>query len=136
MFCDLRGFTAFAETAEPEEVMTFLANITPVSAIVSFGGTLERFSGDGIVVVFNDPLPCADPARRRRDGGRDARGASGLHREWRRRGREIGFGIGIAQGYATLGRSVSPSGSTTRLSARSETSRRGYALLPTMARSS
>jgi class 3 adenylate cyclase len=107
VFCDLRGFTAFAEASEPEEVMGVLAEYHAVlgELIDRFEGTLERFTGDGLMVFFNDPLPCEDPAGRAvtmavamRD--RVAELADG----WRRRGNDLGFGIGIAQGYATLGR--------------------------------
>ena len=106
VFCDLRGFTAFAETAEPEEVLELLreyhAALGPL--VGQFEGTLDHFSGDGIMVFFNDPVPCPDPAERAVNMAvamRDA--ANGLIAGWRRRGRELGFGVGIAQGYATLG---------------------------------
>ncbi len=106
VFCDLRGFTAFTETAEPEEVMQALAEYHAAlgELIVSHEGTLERFVGDGLLVIFNDPLPCAD------HGARGVRMALAMHErmhglaaEWRRRGHQLGFGIGIAQGHATLG---------------------------------
>jgi adenylate cyclase len=107
LFCDLRGFTAFSETAEPEEVMTVLgeyhAALGPL--IERSQGTLDRFAGDGLMVFFNDPVPCPDAAERAVRLGvamRDALAA--LAMEWRRRGHAIGFGVGIAQGYATLGR--------------------------------
>ena len=76
VFCDLRGFTAFAEAAEPEEVMTVLREYhdTLGTLINKFEGTVERFAGDDILVLFNDPLPCPDPSHARRaNGGRDAR---------------------------------------------------------------
>jgi class 3 adenylate cyclase len=106
LFCDLRGFTAFAETAEPEEVMQLLHEYhrAAVPLIQSFEGTLDRFVGDGMMVFFNDPLPCPDPAERAvalAVAMRDA--VAALAAVWRRRGHEIGFGIGIAQGFATLG---------------------------------
>ncbi|HVC54607.1 MAG TPA: response regulator [Stellaceae bacterium] len=106
VFCDLRGFTAFAETAEPEEVLDLLREYHGALGPLVAGseGTLDHFSGDGIMVFFNDPLPCPDPAERAvrmAIGMREA--VAGLQSEWRRRGREIGFGVGIAQGYATLG---------------------------------
>jgi class 3 adenylate cyclase len=106
LFCDLRGFTAFAETAEPEEVMQLLHEYhrAVVPLIQSFEGTLDRFVGDGMMVFFNDPLPCPDPAERAvalAVAMRDA--VAALAAAWRRRGHEIGFGIGIAQGFATLG---------------------------------
>src|SRR3954466_13070836 len=106
VFCDLRGFTAFAETAEPEEVVELLREyhgaLGPL--VMRWEGTLDHYSGDGIMVFFNDPLPCPDPAERATAMAVAMREAvAGLQLEWRRRGREIGFGIGIAQGYATLG---------------------------------
>jgi class 3 adenylate cyclase len=107
VFCDLRGFTAFAETAEPEEVVDLLreyhAALGPLVARAE--GTLAHFSGDGIMVFFNDPLPCPDPAERGVAMAVAMREAvTRLQADWRRRGREIGFGVGIAQeGYATLG---------------------------------
>src|ERR1044071_5493744 len=106
VFCDLRGFTSFSETAEPEEVVELLREyhgaLGPIVARAE--GTLDHFSGDGIMVFFNDPLPCPDPAERAAGMAVAMREAVvGLQRGWRRRGREIGFGIGIAQGYATLG---------------------------------
>ena len=107
VFCDLRGFTPFAEASEPEEVMGVLAEYHEAlgELIHRFEGTLERFTGDGLMVFFNDPLPIEDPAERAvlmavamRD--RVAELAAG----WSRRGNDLGFGIGIAQGFATLGR--------------------------------
>ena len=66
MFCDLRGFTAFAEAAEPEEVMAVLREYhTALGTLIDkFEGTVERFAGDGLLVLFNDPLPCPDPSLR------------------------------------------------------------------------
>jgi adenylate cyclase len=106
VFCDLRGFTSFAVTAEPEEVLDLLNEYHAVLGplITAAEGTLDHFSGDGLMVIFNDPLPCPDPAQRAVRMAVEMRGAvARLQAEWRRRGREIGFGIGIAQGYATLG---------------------------------
>src|SRR5947199_1972140 len=106
VFGDLRGYTAFAETAEPEELLDLLnAYHAAVGPIVTRSeGTLDHFSGDGIMVFFNDPLPCPDPAERAVRMAVEMREAvARLQVDWRRRGREIGFGIGIAQGYATLG---------------------------------
>jgi class 3 adenylate cyclase len=106
LFCDLRGFTAFAESAEPEEVMTLLheyhAALVPL--IQAFEGTLDRFVGDGLMVYFNDPLPCPNPAERAvalAVAMRDA--VAALAQKWRRHDYQLGFGIGIAQGFATLG---------------------------------
>jgi class 3 adenylate cyclase len=106
LFCDLRGFTAFAENAEPEEVIELLQDYhrAVVPLIQKMEGTLDRFVGDGLMVFFNDPLPCSDPAERAvrlSVGMRE--GVAALAAAWRKRGREIGFGIGIAQGFATLG---------------------------------
>ncbi|MER9243792.1 response regulator [Mesorhizobium sp. M0633] len=107
VFCDLRGFTAFAETAEPEEVMTVLAEYHSClgEQIVRHQGTLERFVGDGIVVVFNDPLACADHSERAVSMAAAMRDAIDEHSErWRKRDYLLGFGIGIARGHATIGR--------------------------------
>jgi adenylate cyclase len=106
VFCDLRGFTAFAVTAEPEEVLDLLKeyHVALGPLIIRSEGTLDHFSGDGLMVIFNDPLPCPDPAERAVRMAVEMRDAvAGLQADWRRRGREIGFGVGIAQGYATLG---------------------------------
>jgi adenylate cyclase len=106
LFCDMRGFTAFSETAEPEDVMTVLreyhAALGPL--IHRHEGTLDRFTGDGMLVIFNDPVPCPDPALRAVRLAAEMREAVAvLARSWAARGHEIGFGVGIAQGYATLG---------------------------------
>jgi adenylate cyclase len=106
VFCDLRGYTAFTETAEPEEVLDFLREYHgALGPLVSqFEGTLDQFSGDGIMVFFNDPLPISDPAERAVNMAVAMREAAAtLMVAWRRRGRALGFGVGIAQGYATLG---------------------------------
>jgi adenylate cyclase len=106
VFLDLRGFTAFAETAEPEEVMEVLreyhGRVGP--AVLRYGGTLERFAGDGLMVFFNDPVPVPDAAARAVRFALDTRArVRELADAWRRRGHDLGFGVGIAQGYATLG---------------------------------
>jgi class 3 adenylate cyclase len=106
VFCDLRGYTAFTETAEPEEVLDFLREyhgaLGPL--VAEYEGTLDQFSGDGIMVFFNDPVPIPDPAARAVKMAMAMREtATALTAVWRRRGRELGFGAGIAQGYATLG---------------------------------
>jgi len=106
VFCDLRGYTAFTETAEPEEVLDFLREyhgaLGPL--VAQFEGTLDQFSGDGIMVFFNDPVPCPDPAERAVKMAMAMREAAGkLIADWRRHSYELGFGAGIAQGYATLG---------------------------------
>jgi adenylate cyclase len=106
VFCDVRGYTAFTETAEPEEVLDFLRQYHgALGPLVSqFEGTLDQFSGDGIMVFFNDPVPCPDPAERAVKMALAMReAASELLAAWRRHGAELGFGAGIAQGYATLG---------------------------------
>jgi adenylate cyclase len=107
VFCDLRGFTALAETAEPEEVMEVLREYHAAlgEIIHRFEGTLERFLGDGLMVLFNDPIPCPDPAVRAVKMAVAMRDCvTGLMERWRKHGRELGFGVGIAQGYATLGK--------------------------------
>jgi adenylate cyclase len=107
VFCDLRGFTPFAETSEPEEVIGVLREYHAAlgDLVFRFEGTLERFMGDGIMVFFNDPLPCEDPASRAvrmavamRSRVRELAGG------WAARGFDLGFSVGIAQGFATLGR--------------------------------
>ncbi len=107
LFCDMRGFTAFSETAEPEDVMAVLGEYHEALGplIHRHEGTLDRFTGDGLLVLFNDPVPCSDPALRAVRLAVDMRDAvASLARSWAARGHEIGFGVGIAQGYATLGR--------------------------------
>jgi class 3 adenylate cyclase len=107
VFCDLRGFTAFAETAEPEEVMTVLREYHAAlgTLVRAFEGTLERFTGDGLMVLFNDPLPCPDPPRQALRMAVEMRRCVGdLSIKWRKYGHDLGFGVGIAHGYATLGR--------------------------------
>jgi adenylate cyclase len=106
VFCDVRGFTGFAERAEPEEVMAFLrdyhAALGPI--VARFEGTLDHYSGDGIMVFFNDPLPTPEPAKRAIEMAVAMREtAQEVLRIWRRHGHDIGFGVGISQGYATLG---------------------------------
>src|SRR5262245_22947334 len=106
VFCDLRDFTRFSETAEPEEVITVLREYhkTLGALIDKFEGTIERFAGDGLLVLFNDPLPCADPSARAVRMAVEMRDqVAKLAAGWRSQGHELGFGIGIAHGYATLG---------------------------------
>jgi len=128
LFADIRNFTPFAEASEPEEVMSVLAQYhTALGALVhEYQGTLERFTGDGIMVFFNDPIPHDDAAERAvrmalkiRDAVKD------LSVGWRRRGHDLALGQGIAQGFATLGRigfegrfDYAAIGSVTNLSAR------------------
>jgi len=105
-FCDLRGFTAFSETAEPEEVIQVLREYhTALGLLVDkFEGTVEHFAGDGLLVLFNDPMPCPEPSIRAVQMALEMRDeVANLSMKWRRSGHEIGFGIGIAHGYATLG---------------------------------
>jgi DNA-binding response OmpR family regulator len=107
VFCDLRGFTAFSETGEPEEVMGVLREYHEAMGelIFRFEGTLERFAGDGLMVFFNDPLPCKDPAARAiKMAAAMVKRVGELSKKWRKRGHQLGFGVGIAQGYATLGK--------------------------------
>jgi class 3 adenylate cyclase len=106
VFCDLRGFTPFSETAEPEEVMAVLREYHTAlgTLIFRFAGTLEHFAGDGIMIFFNDPLPCPNheaQAVRMAVAMRQQLGE--LTDKWQKRGYQLGFGVGIAQGYATLG---------------------------------
>jgi len=104
--CDLRGFTALTENSEPEDVMTVLREYhrDVGELIFKYEGTLERFAGDGVMVLFNDPLPCADHAERGVRLALDMRAAMAvLGEQWKKRGNEIGFGVAVAVGYATLG---------------------------------
>jgi class 3 adenylate cyclase len=107
VFCDLRGFTAFSEVAEPEEVTQVLEQYHAVAGplIEKHGGTLERFLGDGLMVIFNDPLPCEDPAQRAVRLAVDVRNAmQELTADWQSQGYDVGFGVGISYGFATIGR--------------------------------
>ena len=106
VFLDLRGFTAFSDSAEPEEVMEFLRHYHAEMGklVFKFAGTLERFMGDGIVIIFNDPIPCEDHpqhatlmALEMRDRVKELRGT------WLKKGYDLDLGVGIAAGYATLG---------------------------------
>ena len=106
VFTDLRGFTAFTETAEPEEVMAVLREYhkTLGDIITAHDGTVEHFAGDGVMILFNDPMPVADhelAAIRMGVAMRDA--VAELAKTWAKRGHELGFGVGIANGYATIG---------------------------------
>jgi adenylate cyclase len=106
VFLDLRGFTAFTETADPEEVMAVLAQYHAAmgALVLAHEGTLERFSGDGMMIFFNDPQPVPDaPARAVRMALQMQRELVGLSEQWRRRGYDLHMGVGIAQGFATLG---------------------------------
>ena len=106
LFCDLRGFTGFSESADPEDVMTLLREYHEAigASIIKYSGTLERYAGDGVMVVFNDPVPVDNPALQAVLMALEMRDAiGGLTETWRRWGHEIGFGIGIAHGFATLG---------------------------------
>jgi len=106
VFLDLRGFTAFAETAEPEEVMTVLREYHAEMGklILAAEGTLERFAGDGMMIFFNDPVEVPDPAARAvRMAAAMRERIAALTEAWRKRGFDLDFGVGIAQGYATIG---------------------------------
>ncbi len=106
VFCDLRGFTGFSETAEPEEAMDVLQTYHQAMGelIHAHGGTIDHRAGDGIMIIFNDPLPCDDPAGdavrmavAMRERMRDLCG------QWRKLGHRLGFGVGVSLGYATVG---------------------------------
>ena len=106
LFCDLRGFTGFSESSDPEDVMALLHEYhAAIGEIINtYGGTLERYAGDGVMVVFNDPIPVDNPALQAVLMAIDMRAAIGaLIEKWRKLGHDIGFGIGIAHGFATLG---------------------------------
>jgi adenylate cyclase len=106
VFCDLRGFTSFSETVEPEDVTAVLTEYHQAlgDLVHRFDGTLERFTGDGLMVIFNDPLDCPDAPERAVRMALAMRGrVAELAEGWSRRGYELDFGVGIAQGHATLG---------------------------------
>jgi len=106
VFLDLRGFTAFSETADPEEIMRVLHDYHQQMGemVLAHEGTLERFAGDGMMVFFNDPVTVPDPALRAvRMVSAMRERLSELTAQWRKRGYELDFGAGIAQGYATIG---------------------------------
>jgi len=106
LFCDLRGFTGFSESADPEDVMALLREYHGAIGriIVKYNGTLERYAGDGVMVIFNDPVPVPDPALQAVKAALDIRRSlQVLIEKWSRLGHDLGFGIGIAHGFATLG---------------------------------
>jgi len=106
VFVDLRGFTAFTELAEPEEVMELLRAYHALMGrmVVAHAGTLERFAGDALMIVFNDPVPIDRPAERAVKMALAMQDAfPPLAAAWKRRGYELGLACGVAQGYATLG---------------------------------
>ena len=128
VFIDLRGFTAFTERAEPEEVMELLHayHAAMGSLVLAHGGTLERFAGDSVMVFFNDPVPIEHPAQHAvRMALAMQQAFPPLGEIWNKRGFELGLGCGIAQGYATLGligfdgrRDYAAIGNVTNLAAR------------------
>jgi class 3 adenylate cyclase len=106
LFCDLRGFTGFTESADAEDVMALLRDYHAAigQIIIKYNGTLERYAGDGVMVVFNDPVPVENSALQAVLMALEVREAIGaLTERWRRWGHDLGFGIGIAHGFATLG---------------------------------
>jgi class 3 adenylate cyclase len=106
LFCDLRGFTGFSERSDPEDVMLLLREYHAAvgEIIIKYSGTLEHYAGDGVMVFFNDPIPVPNSALQAVQTALDMRTAIGaLTEKWCRLGHELGFGIGIAHGFATLG---------------------------------
>jgi adenylate cyclase len=106
LFCDLRGSTAFSENAEPEEAMEVFDEYHNQlgELIARHDGTIDHRAGDGMMVIFNDPLPCDDPSRRAVELALAMRARiDELAAGWRRRGHELGFAVGVSLGYATLG---------------------------------
>jgi adenylate cyclase len=106
LFCDLRGFTSFSETSDPEDVMMLLRDYHAAigQIIIKYGATLEHFAGDGAMLIFNDPLPIDKPELQAVRMALEMRDAiETLTEKWRRLGHDIGFGIGISNGFATLG---------------------------------
>ncbi len=128
VFTDLRGFTAFSETAEPEEVMGVLReyHATLGRIVIAHDGTIEHFAGDGVMILFNDPLPLDEPELAAVRMALEMRTeVDKLSVGWAKRGHDLGFGVGIANGYATLGaigfegrRDYGAIGPVTNLSAR------------------
>ena len=128
VFTDLRGFTAFSETAEPEEVMGVLREYHAAigGIVLAHEGTVEHFAGDGVMILFNDPVPLAEPELAAIRMALEMRTrVAGLASGWKRRGHDLGFGVGIANGYATMGaigfegrRDYGAIGPVTNLSAR------------------
>jgi len=106
LFCDLRGFTGFTESADAEDVMALLRDYHAAigELVIKYSGTLERYAGDGVMVIFNDPVPVENPALKAVLMALEMRDAIGaLTDKWHRLGHDIGFGIGVAQWFATLG---------------------------------
>jgi class 3 adenylate cyclase len=106
LFCDLRGFTRFSETSDPEDVMVLLRDYHAVigQIIIKYGATLEHFAGDGVMMIFNAPVPIDKPQLQAVRMALEMRDAMGTFtQKWRRLGHDIGFGIGISHGFATLG---------------------------------
>ncbi|WP_316165708.1 MULTISPECIES: adenylate/guanylate cyclase domain-containing protein [unclassified Bradyrhizobium] len=106
VFCDLRGFTAFTETTEPEEAMNVLREYHAAlgKLIFKYEGTLDRYAGDGVMILFNAPIPFEDHTMRAVKMALEMRDEIGqLTERWKNRGHSLGFGVGIALGYATLG---------------------------------
>jgi class 3 adenylate cyclase len=106
LYCDLRGFTGFSEKSDPEDVMSLLREYHTAigEIIIKYSGTLEHYAGDGVMVFFNDPIPVPNPALQAVQTALEMRTAIGsLTEKWRRLGHELGFGVGIAHGFATLG---------------------------------
>ena len=141
VFCDLRGFTAFAESSEPEEVLSVLSEYHHAlgDLIFRFEGTLERFTGDGLMVFFNDPVRCEDaPLRAIRMGVAMRTRVRKLAEAWAQQGHDLAMGVGIAQGYATLGtigfdgrHDYAAIGSVTNLAARMCADAEGWQILAT-----
>jgi GAF domain-containing protein len=106
LFCDLRGFTGFSESSDPEDVMALLRDYHSAigEIVIKYSGTLERYAGDGVMVVFNDPVPVENSALQAVLMALEMRDAIGaLTETWHRWGHDIGFGIGVAHGFATMG---------------------------------
>jgi class 3 adenylate cyclase len=106
VFLDLRGFTAFSDTAEPEEVMDVLRGYHAAMGklVFKFDGTLVRFAGDGIMIFFNDPIPCADHTLKAAQMAVEMQArAREIRQSWLRQGYDLDLGIGLATGYATIG---------------------------------
>jgi class 3 adenylate cyclase len=139
LFCDLRGFTGFTESADAEDVMALLRDYHAAigEIIIKYNGTLERYAGDGVMVIFNDPVPVENPALQAVLMALEVRDAIGaLTETWRRLGHDIGFGIGIAHGSASSARLVMRGASIMPPSERCPMLPRGCATKPSRGKSS
>jgi class 3 adenylate cyclase len=139
LFCDLRGFTGFTESADAEDVMVLLREYHAAigEIIIKYSGTLERYAGDGVMVIFNDPVPVENPALQAVHMALEMRGAIGaLTDKWRRLGHDIGLASALRMASRHWGPSASRAASTMPPSGRGPMSRLGFATRPSPVKSS